>query len=210
MKKTIQVVTGLALASLFSTSQVSAQSTSAFAGHELYDTYCFVCHGTAGKGDGPLASKLSTKPADLTSSKRNDKQLFNIVKGTNKHSINGVMPEWGSALSDPQIKSMVAYVRYLTTAKEALPGDPHKGESIYAQSCSSCHGVHGRGDGVMAKVLPMKPADHTKAGAVGKMSNKTLLKIISEGKGDYMPGWSKTLSAEEIAAVASFIRLMSH
>jgi mono/diheme cytochrome c family protein len=36
------------------------------AGHVLYLTYCQGCHGIDGKGDGPAASALRAKPADLT------------------------------------------------------------------------------------------------------------------------------------------------
>jgi len=36
------------------------------AGRVLYLTYCQGCHGVDGKGDGPAASALRQKPADLT------------------------------------------------------------------------------------------------------------------------------------------------
>ncbi|MGI9483408.1 MAG: c-type cytochrome [Hyphomicrobiales bacterium] len=35
-------------------------------GKIAYGTYCAVCHGTGGKGDGPVAGQLRRKPADLT------------------------------------------------------------------------------------------------------------------------------------------------
>jgi mono/diheme cytochrome c family protein len=35
-------------------------------GKALYMQHCVSCHGVDGKGDGPAASRLSTKPADLT------------------------------------------------------------------------------------------------------------------------------------------------
>jgi mono/diheme cytochrome c family protein len=34
-------------------------------GKALYRKYCSNCHGTNGQGDGPLANKLTPKPADL-------------------------------------------------------------------------------------------------------------------------------------------------
>ena len=198
MRKTLFTVASLALSALLFPLQGSAQGTNAFKGHELFDTYCFVCHGTSGKGDGPLASKMEKRPADLTDknrmSKRSEKDLFKIVKGTDTHKINGAMPRWGAVLSDPDINAIVAYLSFLSRSNESLPGDPHMGAGIYANSCSACHGVHGRGDGVMANILPMKPADHTKAGAVGEMSNQELIMTISEGRGGYMPGWKNLLS----------------
>jgi len=35
-------------------------------GHQFYVTYCSACHGMEGRGDGPVASDLRTRPADLT------------------------------------------------------------------------------------------------------------------------------------------------
>src|SRR5207244_2874861 len=35
-------------------------------GPDLYRSYCAACHGTDGKGDGPMAKWLKTAPADLT------------------------------------------------------------------------------------------------------------------------------------------------
>jgi mono/diheme cytochrome c family protein len=44
-------------------------------GPDLYRAHCSSCHGPEGKGDGPLAAALKTKPADLTAlaSKNNGK-----------------------------------------------------------------------------------------------------------------------------------------
>lgn len=35
-------------------------------GAEDFQSYCAVCHGSAGKGDGEMAAELATPPADLT------------------------------------------------------------------------------------------------------------------------------------------------
>lgn len=35
-------------------------------GPTLYKSYCAVCHGLNGKGDGPMAALLKTTPPDLT------------------------------------------------------------------------------------------------------------------------------------------------
>jgi mono/diheme cytochrome c family protein len=36
------------------------------AGNDNFNAYCAPCHGRGGKGDGPVASALTTPPADLT------------------------------------------------------------------------------------------------------------------------------------------------
>ena len=39
---------------------------SAASGHDMYAQYCAVCHGTAGKGNGPAAAAMRKPPTDLT------------------------------------------------------------------------------------------------------------------------------------------------
>ena len=38
-------------------------------GHALYSTFCFVCHGEHGKGDGPLIPRIPNPPAVLVASR---------------------------------------------------------------------------------------------------------------------------------------------
>ena len=42
----------------------------AYEGRRLFVSYCQLCHGTAGKGDGPLAKVMKISPADLTTTIR--------------------------------------------------------------------------------------------------------------------------------------------
>ena len=51
---------------------LAQQKLSASTGKGIFANYCTRCHGVDGKGEGPDASKLTEKPADLTQiSKRN-------------------------------------------------------------------------------------------------------------------------------------------
>ena len=45
-------------------------------GQQLYTQYCASCHGPGGKGDGPDAAKLETKPGDLTLLAKNNGGKF--------------------------------------------------------------------------------------------------------------------------------------
>jgi len=45
--------------------KVPIQRTSAYSGQAMYGTYCAVCHGTNGTGNGPAARGLRTMPANL-------------------------------------------------------------------------------------------------------------------------------------------------
>src|SRR5215469_12164508 len=46
--------------------QVPIERTSRTSGEEMYTTYCAVCHGIGGKGNGPAAVALKAEPSDLT------------------------------------------------------------------------------------------------------------------------------------------------
>src|SRR6516225_9030763 len=41
-----------------------------------YLSHCAACHGDAGKGDGPLSVKFTTKPADLTVLSKKNRGVF--------------------------------------------------------------------------------------------------------------------------------------
>jgi mono/diheme cytochrome c family protein len=68
-------------------------------GKQEYLNSCAVCHGTTGKGEGPLASELKTRPSDLT---HLDKVsifpiLYGIIDGRRIVAFHGPreMPVWG-------------------------------------------------------------------------------------------------------------------
>jgi mono/diheme cytochrome c family protein len=45
---------------------VPIQRTPASSGQQMYSTYCAVCHGVDGKGNGPAAPALKATPTDLS------------------------------------------------------------------------------------------------------------------------------------------------
>jgi len=84
---------------------VPVRSSLAIAGKDLYREYCAVCHGTAGKGDGPAASALKIPPTDLTQITKANGGRF--PQSRVQHIINGEagstaahgskdMPIWGN------------------------------------------------------------------------------------------------------------------
>jgi mono/diheme cytochrome c family protein len=84
----------------------------------LFRALCSVCHGVSGKGDGPSAQGLEPKPADFTKcqamAKDADDVLFKIIKeGGQSVGRSTVMPAWGDALSDQQIRELVTFIRGL-------------------------------------------------------------------------------------------------
>jgi len=69
----------------------------------MFNSYCAVCHGKTGVGDGPAASALAKAPADLTRiSARNGGQFPEVkvkryIEGLDEVAAHGSrdMPMWG-------------------------------------------------------------------------------------------------------------------
>jgi len=74
-------------------------------GAEDFATYCAVCHGPTGKGDGPMAGTLAHGPADLTTLKRRNAGTFPATRVMSKiwgytggrHG-GAIMPNFGPLL----------------------------------------------------------------------------------------------------------------
>ena len=92
-------------------------------GSALFKTYCAVCHGKEGKGDGPLAANLRVRPPDLTTlakrggGKFDADMVHRIVDGREPVKGHGGpdMPVWGDAFkhsgegySEEKVKARIA------------------------------------------------------------------------------------------------------
>ncbi len=220
MKNSIHTVVLLTLLAITAL-EVSAAPPSAYEGIRLYVSYCQLCHGTTGKGDGPLSKAMKITPADLTTTvrSRSDTILRKIITGDGRQTITGrdrhnllsdAMPEWRDIFKETQISSLIAYLRFLGTSRHALMGDPKVGLQLYQEYCQVCHGVEGDGDGIMTKLIGAMPMDHTNPNETNPLSNEKLMKDIMDGKGRFMPAWRGILSQSDVEALVSYIRLLAY
>jgi len=108
-------------------------------GAEIYRTYCVSCHGSAARGDGPLAAAMTKKPANLTEiAKRNgglypSDLVFRTIDGRNRVRGHGGpdMPEWAEAFSksrdagdDERVKAVIqSLVDYLESIQQRPAND---------------------------------------------------------------------------------------
>jgi mono/diheme cytochrome c family protein len=88
-------------------------------GKAKFQEVCAACHGELGKGDGPAAAGLPTKPRNLSDAaymgKLKDQQIFDTIKkGGQAMGKSPLMPAWAGQLSDAQIRDLVAYIRTLS------------------------------------------------------------------------------------------------
>ena len=198
----------------------SATPLPAYEGRGLYVSYCQLCHGTEGKGDGPLAKSMNISPADLTTTvrARSDTFLIKTITGEGRQTITGrdrhnllseAMPEWKDIFDESQVKSLVAYLRFMGNSKHKLWGDPNLGQQIYQKYCHVCHGEDGEGDGVMTKLIGIMEINLTESDHIDQLNNKELAKNILDGQGEFMPAWRGILSQNEVEALVSYIRLLS-
>lgn len=86
------------------------------AAKQNYDSFCSRCHGESGKGDGPAAATLKTKPRDFAECARmatlTDDTLFKTIKdGGGAVGLSADMPAWKEGFEDSEIKDLVAFVR---------------------------------------------------------------------------------------------------
>ena len=79
-------------------------------------------------------------------------------------------------------------------------------DALYAQRCLGCHGPAGRGDGTMARSLPVRPPDFRET--VERKTNSQIRKVIAEGRGT-MPAFSPALRQSEISDMLQMVRFVS-
>jgi len=96
-------------------------------GQVQFEQYCAVCHGKGGKGDGPAASAMTSKPTNLTLMQKRQGAFFaaqveSAIRGTDPviaHGVPGMMV-WGAlfranargdeAAVDARIHDLVAFI----------------------------------------------------------------------------------------------------
>lgn len=95
----------------------------ALRGAQIFKTYCRLCHGELGKGDGRAAALQQQPPSDLTMSRRSDEYKVSIIRGGGAAmNRSSSMPAWRDVLSEQQITDVVAYLRVL--AMNGKPPEP--------------------------------------------------------------------------------------
>jgi high-affinity iron transporter len=84
-----------------------------------------------------------------------------------------------------------------------------RGAQIYRESCASCHGNLGRGDGPAGAGLDPKPADLAAAAALRGVSPLDFYRRVTIGVvGTAMPAYETRLSADDRWAVAAYATLL--
>jgi mono/diheme cytochrome c family protein len=98
------------------------------AGRQIFETVCAACHGSAGSPDpaNPVVQALDPQPANLADPLFNSREPANdwltvVTHGGPSLGLSAAMPGQQSALSEQQIRDVVAYAKTLAPGSEAYP-----------------------------------------------------------------------------------------
>lgn len=96
-------------------------------GAKLFQDNCQACHGSGGRGDGPLANDLPRRPADLTGiAARNDgvfpmAGVMSTIDGySRRDDMRSVMPEMGEVFAEGPLVRVDTGDGIMTPAPEGL------------------------------------------------------------------------------------------
>jgi mono/diheme cytochrome c family protein len=159
-------------------------------GDVIYLRGCTFCHGEGADGKGAEAKNLTISPEDL-SAIRTTKAYFRelLVKG-----VPGSAMPYFTFFDRGKLNDLYAYLDdtyHLSSGPELPPFKVTKSEhkqaqSIFAKTCSSCHGTDGRGSSLSQRFRP-KPQDFT----VYNLSPERAFEVITSGyRGTVMPSFS--------------------
>ena len=87
----------------------------------------------------------------------------------------------------------------------ATPASVARGKTYFAVFCVPCHGVSGRGDGPVAKKLPVPPMDLTNAFIQKDSFDSWVFAMITHG-GRVMPAYKADLSVSERWDIVNYVR----
>jgi mono/diheme cytochrome c family protein len=140
MKKRITILTtalsiaaALVLTLTTSSAQASDQSKYARKGQKLFMQYCASCHGSDGKGQGPVSIALKGGPPDLTMLQAPDQkfpfyQVQTTIDGEKAVMAHGTrkMPVWGTVFrrtkgelqKEADVYALVKYVESIQANKK--------------------------------------------------------------------------------------------
>ena len=84
----------------------------------------------------------------------------------------------------------------------------------YQQYCATCHGPQGKGDGISATGLPIKPQNLTEGALLNPLPDSFLHKVISQGAqavglSPLMPAFTPYLSNVQIEEVIAYVRSLA-
>lgn len=208
-------------------------------GATVFLTYCAMCHGNGGNGDGAVAPRFAEH--GVVVARLNDRErmgrlsredVTRIVREGGGHTgRSNLMPAWGDTLTSRQLSDVVEFVMALPGNNPAIPtstierflkappGVPDEGRVLFVHYCVACHGSEGRGDGPFAERIAAMPnkakvRNLTDTEYFKTRTDEQIFATISMGGGHFkkatqMPAWNLVLAPAQIKNLVAYVRSLS-
>ena len=178
---------------------------------------CIGCHTIEENGTlvgGPQSTNLAN-----AGKRYNVDWLFRF--GINPQDYTPHSGEFLADASELGLRYIIAYVATLGVkdfqyfepwkTKEFDMASVERGQKVYKEYCSQCHGADGQGDGPAASGLNPKPAIHANI-PFAKLPEEYLYNVIyhggrSVGKSPTMPYWGLTIGQQGVADVMAYLKV---
>ena len=178
----------------------------------LYTITCSVCHGEKGDGNSHARAGLNPPPKDFTTHEARQ----NLTREYMIHIIaNGkpgtAMTGFSSQLTEKQISNLAEYISTSlmqdTTGKSIISDTGSTGKSIYALTCSVCHGEDGSGAVWGRTSLDPPPVNFRLQDRTRDIPRERMVYSVTNGRpGTAMTAFKTQLSQDEIESVVDYIR----
>ena len=115
----------------------------------------------------------------------------------------------------PRIVSFLGFLALSSISIDKAGAQNHgEGRKLYVTYCAACHGEKGKGDGMAAQSLPVRPADHTNGAVMNQLSDKFLVDLILKGgsavgKSSFMPAWGSSFNEKQIRDIVAYLRTIA-
>jgi mono/diheme cytochrome c family protein len=134
------------------------------------------------------------------------------TKGTCLVALAGLGVAIGCSSQADSTPRSTAAVTTVAGKPAVTPDMLEKGRAIYKANCVACHGEGGKGDGAAAGALKPPPRDHTDAGYMNTLTDKTIADVIVMGgaiKGKPLMPSHPQLRGTDLDALVAFVRSLS-
>jgi mono/diheme cytochrome c family protein len=203
----------------------------------LYRRHCAVCHGDAGRGDGPASFLLTPRPRDFTTGRYKFRSTptgslptVADVAGAIRRGLPGTsMPGYEGLLAPAEIERLARYVLALAPpgmrpAPSVALGAPTpagseaagRGQTLYVTAgCADCHGADGRASGWRPEREgpggPPRPTDLTEPWTFrGGSDTASVVRTLLTGlDGSPMPAYAGVLATGEAWDLVRYLETLA-
>lgn len=104
----------------------------------------------------------------------------------------------------------VCVLAAVSSARVLAKEESASGKALYERRCATCHGVNGRADTPIAKLLQTPPRNFSDPVDMARLTDDQMYQAIKEGRpGTAMPAWGPVLSELQIGDLMDHIRSLT-